>query len=269
MSIKLTLRTSPDAPLETEVITPDKLAGLSEAAAAALPVQYGNQQVALGDFFRIAGVGNGEVQVEGDLSRVRLLGAGMAGGRLIIHGPAGMHVGAGMTGGELVVEGDAGDWAGAEMSGGRLVIKGNAGHLVGCGYRGSPLGMQGGEIIVAGHAGNEIGSAMRRGLIAIGGNSGDFTGVSMRAGTIIVLGRLGNRPGAGMVRGSIVSMHDAELLPTFAYACTYHPTFLRLYLLHLQDWGLPVTAAHLAGQYRRWSGDGMELNRGEILLFKN
>ncbi len=269
MSIKLTLHTTPTVPLEVEVITPDKLAGLSEAEVAALPVQHGNQPASLGDFFQVAGTGNGDVHLEGDLSRVKLIGSGMTGGRIVITGNVGMHVGAAMSGGEIVVEGDASDWAGAEMRAGRLIIKGNAGHLVGSGYRGSPIGMQGGEIIVHGNAGNEVGGAMRRGLIAIGGDSGDFTGVNMLAGTIIVLGKLGWRTGAGMVRGSIISMHEAELLPTFGYACTYHPTFLRLYLLHLRSLGLPIEDAQIHGKYRRWSGDSVQLNRGEILLFKN
>ena len=110
---------------------------------------------------------------------------------------------------------------------------------------------------------------MRRGLIAIGGDSGDFTGVNMLAGTIIVLGQLGWRTGAGMVRGSIISMHEAELLPTFSYACSYQPTFLRLYLLHLQSLGLPVDSSQVTGRYGRWSGDSIQLNRGEILLFQN
>ena len=118
--------------------------------------------------------------------------------------------------------------------GGRIIIKGNAGHLVGSASRGSPAGLQGGEIVVFGNAGNEVGGGMRRGLIAIGGNTGDFTGVNMLAGTVVVLGQLGARTGAGMKRGSIVSMHPAEMLPTFTYACSYRPVFLRLYLAHLR-----------------------------------
>jgi len=267
MSITLTLQTTPTVPLEAEVITPDRLTGLSQTEMAALPVQYGNQKATLGDFFQVTGTSNGEVRVEGDLSRVKLIGAGMTQGRIVISGNAGMHVGAGMRGGEIVVEGDAGDWAGAEMVGGRLRIKGNAGHLVGSAYRGGAVGMQGGEIIVHGHAGNEVGGAMRRGLIAIGGESGDFTGVNMLAGTIIVLGQLGWRTGAGMKRGSIISMHEAQLLPTFTYACTYYPTFLPIYLLHLRSLGVPIGDAQINGRYRRWSGDSVELNRGEILLY--
>lgn len=270
MSITLTLQTNPAVPLEAETITPDRLTGLSETEIAALPVQYGNQKAALGDFFRVSvsDSSSDEVRVEGDLCRVKLLGAGMTKGRLVIEGDAGMHVGAGMAGGQIVVEGNASDWVGAEMSGGRLEIKGNAGHLVGSGYRGSTVGMKGGEIIVHGSAGNEVGSAMRRGLIAIAGDSGDFTGVNMLAGTVIVLGQMGWRSGASMQRGSIISMHDAPILPTFTYACAYRPTFLSMYLRYLQNLGLPITQAHLNGYYRRWSGDSVELNRGEILLLE-
>lgn len=268
MSLTLTLQTISTVPLEAEVITPERLVDLNEAAIAALPLQYGNEKAALGDFFKITGRMNGEVRLEGDLSRVKLIGAGMTAGRLVIAGDVGMHVGAGMRGGEIIVEGNAGDWAGAEMLGGLLHIKGNAGHMLGSGYRGSPKGMQGGGIIVHGNAGNEIGGTMRRGLIAVGGDSGDFTGVNMLAGTIIVLGRLGWRAGAGMKRGSIMSLHPAELLPTFSYACTYQATFLRVYLRHLRALGLPIDQAHIDGFYQRWSGDAVELNRGEILLFE-
>ena len=105
-----------------------------------------------------------------------------------------------------------------------------------------------------------------RSLIAIGGSSGDFTGVNILAGTIIVLGQMGWRSGVGMKRGSIISMQDAPILPTFTYACTYRPTFLSMYLCYLQNLGLPITEAHVSGYYRRWSGDSVEMNRGEILL---
>lgn len=267
MSIKLTLLSTPDVPLEADSITPDKFAGLSPADVAALPLQYGNQKATLGDFFRVEGSVNGEIRVEGDLSRVKLIGSEMSTGRIVIDGSVGMHLGAMMTGGEIVVSGSAGDWVGAEMEGGRIIIHGNAGDMVGSGYRGSAIGVRGGEIIVHGNAGNEVGGAMRRGLIAIGGSAGDFVGVNLRAGTVIVLGQMGWRPGAGMIRGSIISMQPVQTLPTFSYDCLYHPVFLRMYLLYLQQMGLPIEEAHITGQYRRWSGDAVEMNRGEILLF--
>jgi len=266
MSLDITLHTAPDVPLEADVLSPGRLAGLSAPDAARLVVVHGNRSAQLGEFFRVEGNGGGEIHVTGDLSHVKLIGAGMADGRMVIHGPVGMHLGAGMTGGEILVEGDAGDWVGPEMTGGRIVVRGNVGHLAGSAIRGSLVGMRGGEIIVFGSAGNEVGNAMRRGLIAVGGDSGDFTGVNLLAGTILVLGHLGQRTGAGMKRGTIVGMHPAEVLPTFGYACTYQPVFLRLYLMHLRRLGLPISDAQLTGSYQRWTGDAIELNRGELLL---
>lgn len=266
--MKLRLHTQPEVPLEAEVISPDQLAGKSETEASALPLFHGKEQVSLGDFFTVTGeMRNGTVDVEGDLSRIKLLGHAMSGGRLHIHGNVGAHLGAGISGGEIVVDGDAGDWLGREMSGGRITVKGNAGHMVGSAVRGAAVGMQGGEIIVHGHAGNEAGHGMRRGLIAIGGDAGDFAGVNLKAGTVIVLGRLGIRAGAGMKRGTIVAGQPAELLPTFSYDCVYQPTFLRYYLFYLRRLGLAVDNGYIGGKYQRWSGDGLEMNRGEILFY--
>jgi formylmethanofuran dehydrogenase subunit C len=267
MTITLTLHTTPDVPLEADVISPDRLAGQSAAAIARLEVYHGNQPAQLGDFFTVGGDGDEDVHVEGDLRRVKLLGFGMSHGRLTVHGSVGMHVGAAMRGGALVVEGDAGDWAGAEMAGGSLRIHGRAGHMLGSGYRGSAAGMTGGEIVVDGDAGNEIGGAMRRGLIAIGGRAGDFAGVNMIAGTIVVIGELGQRPGAGLKRGTILSLHDAHLLPTYRYDCTYRPDFVRLYLRALSAAGLPIPPEAIGGRYRRYSGDLVALGKGEVLLW--
>lgn len=265
MAVHLTLHTQPAVPLEAESLTPDRFVGLSESGVAGLPVMHGNQSATVGDFFNVANSKTTQITIEGDLTRVKRIGEGMTQGQLLVEGNVGMHVGAGMRGGELVVEGNASDWAGAQMKGGRLIIKGNAGDLVGAAYRGARTGMQGGEIIVHGHAGAEIGNYMRRGLIAIGSNSGDFSGVHMLAGTIIVLGKMGWRAGAGMKRGTLVSMQPARLLPTFNFDCRYRPTFLRLYLQHLRALRLPITDAQIAGEYHRWSGDMVELGRGEIL----
>jgi formylmethanofuran dehydrogenase subunit C len=268
MTLTLTLHTAPEVPLEAEVLSPHRLAGLTESQVSELPVHHGNQPVTVGDFFRVHGRCNGEVRIIGDLKQVKLIGSGMTDGRIVVDGEVGMHVGIGMSGGEILVEGNASDWVGPDMSGGRIVVKGNAGHMVGSAYRGSSVGIRGGEIIVHGNARNEVGNAMRHGLIAIGGDCGDFAGVNMRAGTIIVLGKLGWRCGAGMKRGSIISMQNAQLLPTFSFACTYHPLFLRIYLLHLRKFALPIDDAQVYGNYQRWSGDSIELNRGEILLFE-
>ncbi len=267
MPLKLTLRSAPEVPLEAEVVRPDLLSGKSEKEIAASALLYGNRRVALGEFFAISGEANGELHVEGDLAKVKHIGAGMAAGKLVIHGDVGSHLGTTMTGGEIEVHGNAGDWVGPEMRGGRIVVKGNVGHMLGSAYRGSQVGMTDGEIIVHGNAGNETGNTMRNGLIAIAGNCGDFAGVNMLAGTIVVLGKLGIRFGAGMKRGSIVTMNEAEVLPTFTYACTYRPTFLRLYLYRLRKFGLDIADPYITGPYKRWSGDAVELNRGEALIY--
>jgi formylmethanofuran dehydrogenase subunit C len=234
-------------------------------------VQHGNAAVPLGEFFTVEGdAGDRDIVIEGDCSRVKWLGAGMATGRITIQGNAGMHLGAEMTGGEIEVQGNAGDWVGAEMRGGRIHVHGDAGHLTGAGYRGSRLGMRGGVILVDGKAGNEIGSGMRRGLIAIGGDTGDFAGVSLIAGSVFVFGQPGIRTGAGMKRGTIALFGgQPQLLPTFRYDCLYQPVFMRLYLRQLQFWGFRAAAGRLAGSYQRYSGDLVALGKGEVLCWKD
>ena len=268
MPTELTLHTRPEVPLEAECLTPHRLAGLSAGEVENLDAMHGNRKVRIGDFFKVLGKGDDDVALRGDLSLVKLIGAQMSHGTIRVEGNAGMHLGWGMSGGEILVDGDAHDWVGPEMSGGRIIVKGDAGHMVGSAYRGQASGICGGEILVHGNVRNEAGGAMRRGLIAIGGDAGDFTGVNAIAGTIFVFGSLGIRAGAGMKRASIITMNPAETLPTYGYACTYRPPFIPLYLAHLRRLGFAVEGHHIAGQYQRWSGDGLELNKGEILLLQ-
>src|SRR5918992_1315185 len=241
MTLTLTLREAPAVPLQAEVLCPDRLAGASRSEIEALPVWHGNERTRVGEFFAVSGAGD-HVRLEGDLSRVKFVGAGMTAGRLTVAGDVGMHAGAGMRGGELHVEGDAGDWAGA--------------------------GMRGGEIVVHGDAGAQAGAGVRRGLIAVAGRVGDAAGLRMLAGTIVALGGLGPRAGAGMRRGSIVTMAPATPLATFVFSCIYRPPFLRLYLRRLRALGLGVSDEQLGGRYARWCGDGLELRRGEILVLE-
>ena len=268
MSVKLTVHTHGDVPLEMSNLAPDKIKTLSQSGVEHLEVIHGNQTAKLADFFTVKGKGHETIHIEGDSSAIKYIGAGMSHGEIVVDGDVGMHLGCGMSGGKITVNGNAGDWVGPEMSGGRIIINGNAGHMVGSAYRGQSVGILGGEILVHGNVKNEAGSAMRRGLIAVGGNAGDFTGVNLLAGSVIVLGQLGIRTGAGMKRGSIISFNEAEMLPTFEYACTYHPVFLRYYLMHLRKQGFDIDDRYVNGRYDRWSGDSIELNRGEILLFK-
>lgn len=271
MPMELTLTTPSSIPLEVDTITLDLVRQSSPDAVRSTLVQRGNKQVPLGEFFDVTGSAAEDDTVvwQGDCSKVKLIGNKLSGGRVIVEGNAGMHLGAEMTGGEIEVRGDASDWVGAEMHGGRIVVRGNAGHLVGAVYRGGRKGMTAGEILIHGNAGNEIGHSMRRGLIAVGGRAGDFAGVGMIAGSVFVFGEPGIRNGAGMKRGTI-AFFDAdrapEILPTFRYACTYEPVFMRLYLRQLQQHGFPVRDEWLSGSWRRYCGDLLELGKGELLV---
>src|SRR5690606_39842098 len=104
MSLTLTLHTVPDVPLEAELLSPDRMNGMNESAIAGIRVMHGNQPSAVGDFFKVSGKPNGEIHLEGDLSRIKHLGNGMSTGQMIIHGNVGAHLGAGMTGGEIIIE---------------------------------------------------------------------------------------------------------------------------------------------------------------------
>jgi formylmethanofuran dehydrogenase subunit C len=268
VTLTLTLREPPAATVLAQQLRPDRLAGLGRREIERLELRHGNRPTPLGELFAVSGTGAGEVRVVGDLRRVAGLGAGMAGGRLTVAGAAGPHVGAGMRAGELVVEGDAGDWAGAEMHGGQLVVHGSVGRRLGGAYAGSRARMRGGEIVVDGDAGEQAGAGLRRGLIAVAGRVGAAAGLDALAGTLVAFGPVGAHAGAGMRRASIVAMAGAGLLPTYAAACTYRPPFVRLCLYRLRALGMPVGQDQIDGRYTRWSGDGVDLGRGEILMLE-
>lgn len=269
--LRLVYRSSTTIPVEAECLTPDQLAGKSLAEIEALPVQHGNAQLALAEFFAVSGnPDDGELLIEGDCGRVKLVGANMTSGRITVRGNIGMHLGAEMRGGVIEVHGNAGDWVGAEMRGGLLHVHGDAGHLTGAAYRGGRYGMRGGVLLIDGKAGNEIGATMRRGMIAIGGDAGDFAGVGMIAGSVFVFGQPGVRTGAGMKRGTVALFGPTpQLLPTFRFSCMYQPTFMRLYLQKLAAWGFTAAGRHLHGSYRRYCGDRVALGKGEVLHWQD
>ena len=106
-------------------------------------------------------------------------------------------------------------------------------------------------------------------MIVIQGDASELAGARMIAGSIVVMGTLGERPGAGMKRGTIVALGGLRdgLLPTFHYACTYQPTFMRVYLGRLRDMGLPVTGAQIEAHCQRYAGDINTIGQGEILVY--
>jgi formylmethanofuran dehydrogenase subunit C len=173
-----------------------------------------------------------------------------------------------MRGGTIEVHGNASDWVGAEMTGGLIHIHGNAGGQVGAAYRGSLAGMNRGTILIEGSAGIEVGMRMKRGIIAVKGPVRDFAGLQMKGGTIVLCSGADLRTGAWMIRGSIISLTDIPLLPTFAYDCTYSPTFLSLYARQLEQRGFVVPHGVPQGMYARYSGDASVPGKGEILIWQ-
>jgi len=283
VTLTLTLRETPVAPVDAGVLRPDRLAGLSRAEIERLELRHGNRPARVAELFEVSGDGEEEVHVEAH-ARLRHLGAGMTSGRLVVSAGAGERAaahgggrpdpstsvgawcGARMQGGELVLEGDAGDFAGAGMRGGRVTIRGSAGRRLGGELAGAR--MRGGEILVHGDAGEEAGAGLRRGLIAIAGRVGPGAGVRALAGTIVALGGLGAHPGLGMRRASIVAPPPVTPPPTYALACVYRPPFLSICLRRLRAHGLPVGEEWLDGRYARWSGDRLDLGRAEILVLE-
>jgi len=265
--ISLTLREQPSVPLEAEALSPDVVAGLRKDQLRALPMFLGKRQVRVEDFFDVEGEASEELEIRGDAGKVKWLGRGMTRGRLRVVGNAGMHLGAYMKGGTIEVTGNASDWVGGEMSGGLIRIGGNAGGQIGAAYRGSRAGMTDGTIIVEGSAGLEVGMRMKRGTIAVKGTVKDFAGLEMKGGTVIV-GGAELRTGAWMNRGTIISLTPIPLLPTFAYACSYNPVFLRLYAKHLGDLGFSLPFQASEGCYRLYSGDAAVSEKGEILVWE-
>src|SRR6185295_18553287 len=266
--ITLTLKEQPNVPLEAEMLSPDVMAALTNDEIRALPVYLGKRQRRLDDFFSIEGAKSDELEIRGDVGKVKWIGRGMTRGRITVASSVGMHLGAHMKGGTIDVSGNAADWAGAEMSGGVIRIRGDAGGQVGAAYRGSVSGMTGGTILIHGTAGLEVGMRMKRGTIAIGGLVRDFAGLQMKGGTIVLGSGAELRTGAWMLRGTIISLAPIPLLPTFLYASTYNPTFVRLFARQLDALGFTIPYDEQSGAYERYSGDTAVPGKGEILVWK-
>ena len=266
-AVHLRLKEEPKLPLEAEAVSPEVIGVLSRGEIQRLPVFMGKHQYQLRDFFDVEGERSSCLELHGNLAKVKLIGRGMTGGSIVIHGNAGMHLGASMSGGSIVVHGNTTDWLGAEMSGGLIHVHGNSGGQVGAAYRGSRKGMRGGVILIGGTAGIEVAMRMRRGLIWIQGRVGDFAGLQMLGGTLFLGGKVGLRTGAWMSRGTIVALEPLVLLPTFIYACTYEPGFLRLLAKQLRDLGVPILEQGWKNLVKRYTGDTSGLGKGEILIF--
>lgn len=241
MSVTLTLRDGIADRIDGSAITP----GTKDLARASCWI--GRQRTTVGELFDVRGDTSDEVRIEGDLSLVDGLGAGM-------------------TSGMLRLEGNVGDEVGRAMTGGLIKINGSAGDRLGAPVPGASRGMTGGEIIVSGNVGKNTARRVRRGLIVIGGDTGPGAAHAMIAGTLLVAGKLG--PGAGLwsKRGSVIALGGIEIPVTYRYACTYHPPYIPVLLRYLQRTrNFALDGRFARGRYRRWTGDVADVGKGEIL----
>ncbi|MFW6273956.1 MAG: formylmethanofuran dehydrogenase subunit C [Halanaerobium sp.] len=255
-------------PVEAENINPDLIKKLNLEEIKNLKLLVGKRRYKFKDFFEIAGETAPEIEIYGNLSNFKYIGAAMTSGKIIVNGNTGMHTASEMQGGEIEIKGNTGDWLGAEMTGGFIKIYGDAGNYVGAAFRGDKLGMNRGLIYIKGSAGNFVANKMRRGEIIINGDCGDLLAAQMIAGSVYVFGSCGSRVGAGMKRGTIILSKDIELLPTFYYNINYQPDFLNIAYNHLEnDYNINVPDYLRSGSYARYTGDNTELGKGEILIW--
>lgn len=243
------------APTDGSTLRPDTLGSLDAATLAQHPVNAcasASTSATLGDLFNITGA---------------------PGARLTLRNAPPLNgLGTRMKSGELIIEGNAGGELGASMAGGLIRVTGSAGHRAGAPAVGSKRGMTGGDIVIHGNAGDFTGMRMRRGCIAIAGTCGKSPGFRMIAGTIIVGAGALDHPGLEMRRGTIISLEaGAEIATSGRFAedgvfDTSAVVVLRLLLRRMARLGLPVDRAklELGRRYRLYSGDRMELNKGEI-----
>ncbi|MCD6210391.1 MAG: formylmethanofuran dehydrogenase subunit C [Methanophagales archaeon] len=240
-------------PIVVDSLTPDKLFGKSEAEIKAEKVWWGNRQENTGDLFEVEVDGEAgsasevKIVLDGDLSRVKYIGAGMTAGEIEANGDVDMHCGAMMRGGKITVHGNADCWAGREMHGGELLIEGDAGANLCAMYRGEITGMTGGKVVVEGDAGECVGQYMAGGEILIKGNVDILAGLNMKGGRITIEGNA-VMPGADMTGGEIIVKGKVEdMIPSFRF----------------------VEVSTLDGaQYRKYSGDlAMTEKRAKGLLY--
>jgi hypothetical protein len=276
--------------VDGSLLRPDTLGPLDEAALAATLLPVGRTRVPLGELFiaqrtdapraehRPERAAPSDATGCGDASAIEQrqpFGMVIQPVLILRNTPPLDHLGAQMTAGELTIEGDAGDDLGASMSGGLIRVTGCAGHRVGGPHPTSKRGMTGGEIIIDGACGDYAGFLMRRGLIAVAGPCGRSPGYRMLAGTLALGQGPVDHPGLEMQRGTIIcTREDAAVRwgPNFREGGAVEAGALpaiAVVMRRLRALGwprdLPSSRPPLPAKWRLWTGDALELNKGEVL----
>lgn len=196
--------------LECDELIPDEIYTWEKADFEKYEVPVGNSRFPLSDYFDVEVEGEAESPEEvkmilnGDLSRLKYIGAKMSGGEIIANGNVDLHVGAEMSGGSILVNGSTEAHPGREMTGGSLEIMGNVKEFCGASYIGDWRGMTGGKITVHGDGGKQLGECLTGGEIHVKGNCDILAGIHMTKGLIQIDGDVNRWPGGQMKSGNIV-----------------------------------------------------------------
>jgi len=196
--------------LEFDELIPDKIYDWKKSDFDNYMVPIGNSRLPLHDYFNIEVEGEAEspaqlkMVINGNLNRVKYIGAKMTDGQIIANGSVDLHCGAEMSGGSILVNGNAESYAGREMTGGELEITGNVKKFCGASYIGDWRGMTGGIIIIQGDAGRQLGESLNGGKIHVKGDCDILPGIHMNKGLIQIDGDVSRWPGGQMQNGDIV-----------------------------------------------------------------
>jgi formylmethanofuran dehydrogenase subunit C len=258
------LKHTPDQRLDLSPLVPARLAGLGRKEIEALAINTAREKLTVGDSFKVKGKDAENIRFEGTDERCDKIGAGLAGGVILVDGDAGMLLGAKMKSGTIGVTGSAGVLAGASMSGGEIAVKRDVGDRAGAAAFGETMGMKGGFISIGGDAGALLGERLRRGLIVVGGKAGDYAGARMIAGTLLLKQGAGRYAGYGNRRGSLIFLEKPRhILPTYSDSGVMEFDYLRLLEKWLREQGLRI---RFGARARRLMGDMAVLGKGEMLI---
>lgn len=249
-------------------VLPETVLGRAKSEINRMPVRVDGRKAALGQVCRVHFAERKEdgLLLQGNTGCLDHLGWNMQSGKLTVEGDSGWGTGEGMRGGTLEVRGNAGDCLGKNMQGGAIHVTGCAGDWCGAAEAGEKRGMTGGIILVDGNAGREVGAGLRSGLIWVGGQAGDFCAWRMLAGTIICREGVGKYAGAGMKRGSLVTSRLEGVPLGFRAAGNADSGWLRLYLHTLEGMGVKTPKEWMESSLTRYTGDHLELGKGEIII---
>jgi formylmethanofuran dehydrogenase subunit C len=256
--------------VDARVLLPSTLAAMPVAEVQQLALPHGRETLAVADLFDVHRSDDAAdiVILEGDMSRLDALGAGLDAGTIEVHGPAGDAAGLGMSGGRLTIHGNARDLAGCSMRGGWLDIAGDIGDFGASALPGDLDGMRGGTLQVRGRAGARLCDRMRRGTVMVWGECGDFAASRMVAGTLVLNGGCGANPAWGMRRGTLLFAGQAPAVPpTFVPLHSSIDVFWPLLARDLARFGAPFT--ELAQRsVQRYAGDLAVDGKGEWLIVR-